>query len=62
MEQEGGVVSRIQKCPFCGSEADVYTTYERYDSYHVKCDRCHARTGWYRTDKEAIKAWNRRVS
>ena len=55
-------MNRIQRCPFCGSEGDVYTTYERYDSYHVKCDRCHARTGWYRTDKEAIKAWNRRVS
>ena len=52
----------LKPCPFCGSNADIYTAYERYDSYHVKCDRCHARTGWYKSDKAAVLAWNERTN
>ena len=56
-------------CPFCGGEADSYNfpTY-RADrlGYFVTCRFCDARMGdheggYFKSDKEATEAWNRRT-
>ena len=52
------------KCPFCGSEAEIYrdyTAFGRRSYVKVRCTKCRCNSGiWKRVDY-AIKEWNRRV-
>lgn len=72
----GGVnEEKIKPCPFCGEEAQVICFYPWYfgsddypsDAYSPACDNpdcvIFGRDGLpFRTEEEAIKAWNRRVN
>jgi Lar family restriction alleviation protein len=62
----------IKSCPFCGSYASLYNIDELYDShadglveFRVICGICEATNGGddgYKTEEEAVSAWNRRSS
>lgn len=63
-------MDELRHCPFCGGEAEVvhhkffseHLKAWKTESYGVKCKNCH--TSGYQfwgTEKQAIKAWNRRV-
>lgn len=59
-------------CPFCGKtdvamewvppEGEDVPEDERrdYALFAVTCWECNAQTGYFRTDEQAIEAWNRR--
>lgn len=49
----------IKNCPSCGEESECRPT--ATGMFLVICHECGMRTGLYRTRKEAIEAWNRRV-
>jgi len=63
----------IKSCPFCGSEAKVkkdirWPDYSNdgVDAYEVICENMdciiyRADDRWYKTEAEAIEAWNTRV-
>lgn len=61
---------KIEKCPFCGGEARIKSRYIGYGSvglgahdwYSVECKECRASSDEYRSEAEAIEAWNRRVA
>jgi Lar family restriction alleviation protein len=46
-------------CPFCGGEAETYRMIEPW--WMVYCTRCYAETADYKTEAEAVAAWNRRA-
>ncbi len=54
MMREG---KKLKKCPFCGGEAHVVGILTRW----VVCDECGAELKFFKTEEEAIEAWNRRV-
>lgn len=53
---------QLKPCPFCGSgvhlEYPIVVGNDRY--YRVVCDNCPATIGFYETEAEVIKVWNRR--
>jgi hypothetical protein len=57
-------MNELKSCPFCGSRA---TLHERTDGFYVDCAMkrgfCSVMpsTWVYKTEEEAINAWNRRV-
>lgn len=62
----------LKPCPFCGDTATLWHTQDNHHSPYVKCDgsvktdgtkKCFAtQYPWnFKTDKEAIDAWNRRT-
>ena len=59
----------LRECPFCGGEARIKSRYIGYGSlglgahdwYSVECKECRASSDEYRSEAEAIEAWNRRV-
>ena len=57
-------MSDLKPCPFCG---DTYINIRRKkEGYNVGCNTvnciaCHVRTRVYKTEQDAIEAWNRRV-
>ena len=52
-------MDELKACPFCGGSArDI----NQVIGHIILCRFCDARTGFYRTEEEAIEAWNRRVS
>lgn len=56
--------SELKPCPFCGGEAsNVWIPYIGGGGYGnvIECDDCWAKTGYYDTEAEAIKAWNTRA-
>ena len=69
-------MERLKKCPFCGSEAELYSyevEREIYDSdtlgyvdteyftkYGVSCTGCNCLMAEYKSEEKAIKAWNTR--
>lgn len=70
MEEE----NEIAQCPFCGCSeigkygVEVVNSYMYtgqgvclYDYWYVGCHKCNAKSGNYKTMKEAISAWNKRV-
>lgn len=56
---------KLKSCPFCG---DTYIKiYHSMAWYQVGCNTvnciaCHAYVRAYKTEKEAVEAWNRRVN
>ena len=56
--------SRFKPCPFCGGEADIFTSNEvgcpGNDRYTIKCGNCFCGTGHYKDPIRAAEAWNRR--
>lgn len=62
-------MSELKKCPFCGGIGTMKTRYIGYgsiglgshDEYRVACKECRASSDEYRTEEEAIAAWNRRA-
>lgn len=48
---------KLNQCPFCGGEAEVYLG----DDWYVECKSCLANTTHYSVESEAIAAWNQRV-
>ena len=49
---------KLRECPFCGGEADCWS---EDTNYSVMCRDCKAFGLYYRTEHEAIEAWNRRA-
>jgi Lar family restriction alleviation protein len=55
-------VYKLFPCPFCGNEANIDNHgYMRIGYHGVYCGFCKSSTGEYKTVKEAVEAWNRRV-
>ena len=59
----------LRECPFCGGEARLMCDFEcGVESKTVKCIKCGAKVNNFfkyneeRSTKEAVDAWNRRVS
>jgi len=61
-------MSELKPCPFCGGEQAIKTRYIGYgspglgshDEYRVVCKECRASSDEYKSEAEAIAAWNRR--
>lgn len=51
---------KLRKCPFCGSEARVYSG--NTDMCGVTCQKCSAKVFGYKTVSGAKRAWNRRAN
>ena len=55
---------KLLPCPFCGGEAEVFTSdeigYLGNDGYTVKCGSCICGTGHYKDRQRAIEMWNTR--
>lgn len=57
-------MAELKPCPFCGSKA---TLHERTDGFYVDCASQYRfctvlpSTWIYKTEEDAIEAWNRRV-
>ena len=48
-------------CPFCGGEAKLVKSKSKVNDYHIKCDRCSIKTGWWYGKSDVVKTWNNRV-
>lgn len=57
-------MDELKPCPFCGGEAETGKTVFglRAGLIFVFCKKCYASSLDYKTEKEAIKVWNRRVN
>lgn len=57
---------KIKKCPFCGNEPLLITSYvmnesfEEEPTYFCRCKSCGASLKHETTKEEAIRNWNRR--
>ena len=57
--------NELKSCPFCKGEGYVKfdaAPYRKEYWYFIECIKCHARTGYYRDELDAIAAWNKRVT
>ena len=65
-------MTELKPCPFCGDTATLWHTTDNHKSPYVQCDGSVKTDGsnkcfaciypWnYKTDEEAIEAWNRRT-
>lgn len=54
------ISEELKPCPFCSSEAEITKWHE---GYFVECkeQRCGGTIGAYKTEEEAIEAWNTRA-
>jgi len=50
-------MTELKPCPFCGGEAEI----DEFP-FSIFCMSCFAETKGCQSVKEAIEAWNRRVS
>lgn len=50
----------LKLCPFCMGPAELYGVSPISDRASVSCSMCGVRTSLYKTDREAIEAWNNR--
>jgi len=53
-------MSDRNSCPFCGGVAATHKELGK-DGYAITCCACKAAIGWFKTQSEAIAAWNRRA-
>lgn len=58
--------TKLKPCPFCGSEAELYSYQSNKDFlcsklYGVFCKNCICKTDVSSVEKIAIENWNRRV-
>jgi hypothetical protein len=59
-------MAELKPCPFCGGKPKLVHTKATIDTYQVGCfndlRKCKVRpeTIWYRRERYAITAWNRR--
>ena len=61
---------KLLPCPFCGGEAELTYSNDNHHQPHIqckfgcfltpKCPGAHTYQWHYKTEKEAIEAWNRR--
>jgi len=51
---------KLKPCPFCGGKDITYGYVSGTIFKAVWCYGCHARTGPFQTERDAIAAWNRR--
>lgn len=57
----------IKQCPFCGY-TDNFHLNETVDTddgsseFQIECPNCGASSGWMTKVREAVAAWNRRVT
>ena len=56
--KKGLNMEELKPCPFCGSELTQMTSY--LGEWWVVCCECFCSTAMETTEKEAIKAWNKR--
>ena len=49
----------LKPCPFCGGEAEITKWHEGYFA-ECKKQHCGGTIGAYKTEEEAIEAWNKR--
>lgn len=58
-------MNKLKPCPFCGEEADIETMYMGLTlAFRVYCKNiyhCSVKQINWNTEKDAIKAWNKRV-
>ena len=52
--------AEIEKCPFCGGEAQLKTIQTPFAHGWVGCPSCKIYKQWQHSPKEAIERWNRR--
>lgn len=54
-------MTELKPCPFCGSK---HIRFKRGSNAGVwlQCENCFTEINLYRTEEEAIEAWNRRVT
>lgn len=50
---------KLKPCPFCGSTAGLYVSYE--GMYAVRCDYCRIGTVLTKNEQDAIELWNHRT-
>ena len=58
-------MNEIKNCPFCGNKAILRKRRPDHimnGKSFVCCVECKAKTGYYDTEEEAIKIWNRRAN
>lgn len=57
--------AELKPCPFCGGEADIFTSVEvgylGSNKFTVRCGNCFCGTGNYKDIARAKEAWNRRA-
>jgi Lar family restriction alleviation protein len=59
-------MAKNKPCPFCGSDSIVvYKHYAesaglKYGGYYPECVICGCRLDYYKSKKDALKAWNER--
>lgn len=49
----------LKPCPFCGSTAGLYVSYE--GRYAVRCNYCRIGTDLTKNEQDAIELWNHRT-
>lgn len=49
----------LKPCPFCGSTAGLYASYE--GMYAVRCNYCRIGTVLIKNEQDAIELWNHRT-
>lgn len=54
---------KLLPCPFCGSKfAEIQYKPKNHSTfpYRVRCTTCFAKLDWYKSEKVAVEAWNKR--
>ena len=52
---------KLKKCPFCGGEAILFKSQNKWDVFWVECADCCVETYAYDNMQSTIEAWNARV-
>lgn len=64
MIEQVNMKTKLKTCPHCGGKATVEHEElefpEGEDWLRVVCEDCGSNSGWYRSEDQAVNAWNRR--